>query len=157
MARRLNPQLIYCLPVKGVEPGNQFTKHNLPHYVHIVFFQDGNGEVYRGEYITNEPQQSVFAPGIRQPFKVSEVQDKGDVIVPLIGHNQAEEKTMLPGYIKPIHGESYSAAVTIAKDLLVTGKAMQEITDADVTNMLRHADMINDYLVKKQTERILSL
>lgn len=157
MAKRLNSNIIYSLPVKAVEPGNQFTKHNLPHFVHKVFFQDKNGEIYLGEYITHEPNQLVFLPGVRQPFKVSEVQDKGDVIVPLMDYDQTEEKKVNPSCLRQVNGESYSAAVMIAKDILVSSKPMQDISAEDIAGMLKHADLIDEWIISKQQLRIIGL
>lgn len=158
MASRLRTDIIYRMMVTGISEPKQIPPKNgetRSKYIFKIHFVDNLGEQFIGEYIVFETYQSEFITNLPQTFKVIEVQQYGDIILPLPDSKQVAEKAVRTDMIGSIAGTTFSAAALIAKDLFISSNGAVEMTEEKWQEYYDYVDKVDTFLIQKYTKKIL--
>lgn len=157
MYKRLQNQIQYCLPVISVDPPKAFiASGGVTKYSIKVTFKDKHDHYYRADYESNDQHQTIFAPGNMVTFRVSRYDDPKPPIIVVIEQLQDQEKKLILSEASPVQGMSYSYALNQSALLLAAEKqgTLNMLCEEDVERMLKFADMIDDWIIMKQEQRI---
>jgi hypothetical protein len=158
MASRLRTDIIYRMTVTHILEPKQIPPkagESRAKYVFKIGFVDSQGETFIGEYITFETWQEHFVQHLPTTFKVIEVQQYGDIILPLPESKQVEEKAIRTDMIGSIAGTTFSAAALIAKDIFISSRGAEEMDDKAWEEYFGMVDKVDAYLIHKYTKKVL--
>lgn len=150
---RLSEGCTYCMLVTQIIENVKMvpTKDGTFHR-HDIHFKNENGEPVKAEYLTISPVQDAFTLGKKACFECRITNQYGDTIVPVGDKAEWENQELRSFSTKPIAGQPFTFALTIAKEIAVANirAGGYSSTGDDVKKMLNDAEEIETWLLGKQ-------